>query len=850
MSKNMIEKINVNSLTKKLRVTDLNQFDAYLKDIWVDLYSRVTQNKNDPKEKSVKLNGLSKVVFNSYYTLPGIIGDRLFKVFDTNCNDSIELIEFVEGMRTLFYEDYEKNSRFIFDFYDFDNDGKISQEDIRVVLSYITLTYMDPHNSEKKIAHGVNISYKNRLTSQEELCDILNTCFSDSHIKSTKINYKQFKYIIENINSDIYLMIFLFLLERKPFTNKNIQSYQHNSRNSSRKSSDSGKGKRKRLLASPTKTANFSPYRRFHRQSASINIQKQNTVNIHSEMVGIGDTQTDFSMSPVLKNTPRKKNSYNFTGQNVIHLQALGNEEKEVIYSGFKKSIQNGNKNENKNENKNDNKNDINEERINELTSRKKRENNIREDSPLKPAFKQSKKKKARKKEKDSDNENENDNIEFVDNDDEEDNKDKDSSSDSSFEHDDDFQKENEGLTYQGKLYKFVKDKMRELWFKLIYRDLYYYKNKNEKVHRGMHNLSGLFLKAEGAREIQGKKYYMFTIISPSKNRDYYCDNEEDYNNWVSVLKKATGYTNLLEIYDIKQKLGKGKFGLVKLGINKQTKEKFAVKIMNKNNMDSSDLELVRTEIEILKICQHPYIIKLYDIFENVDYIYIIMEYCSGGDLFSYLKNRNFILKEDKVVVIIYKLCKAVYYVHSYGIAHRDIKPENVLLTSQSEDFDVRLMDFGLSKIVGPDQKCTEPYGTLTYCAPEIILDKPYIKTVDSWSLGVMTFLMLSGSLPFSGKNEHEIAKNVVYSKLDFTKKPIWNEISKEAKDFISKLLEKDLKKRIDMKTALEHPWFKKFGLKNEPDDNNINMMNDNKNIKKNNTIKNDFGFYTAAVKK
>ena len=846
MSENMIEKININSLTKKLRVTNLNQFDAYLKDVWVDLYSRVTQNKNDPKEKSVKLNGLSKVVFNSYYNLPGIIGDRLFKVFDTNSNDSIELIEFVEGMRTLFYEDYEKNSRFIFDFYDFDNDGKISQEDIRVVLSYITLTYMDPHNSEKKIAHGVNISYKNRLSSQEELCDILNTCFNDSQIKGQKINYKQFKYIIENINSDIYLMIFLFLLERKPFTNKNIESYQHQSRNNSRKSSDS-KGKRKRLLASPTKTANFSPYRRFHRESVSINIQKQNTMNLHAEM---GGTQNDFSMSHILKTAPKKKNSYNFSGQNVIHLQALGNEEKEVIYSGFKKSI------ENKNDNKNENKNDINEERINELTSRKKIENNnMREDSPLKPAFRQTKKKLTRKKEKDSDNENEKDNIEFVDNNDEnseeDNNKEKDSSNDS-FEHDEDSEKENEGLTYQGKLCKFVKDKMKELWFKLIYKDFYYYKNKDEKVHRGMHNLSGLFLKTEGLKEIQGKKYYMFKIIGPTKNRDYYCDNEEDYNNWVSVLKKATGYTNLLDIYDIKQKLGKGKFGLVKLGINKQTKEKFAVKIMNKNNMDSSDLELVRTEIEILKICQHPYIIKLYDIFENVDYIYIIMEYCSGGDLFSFLKDRNFILKEEKVIVIIYKLCKAVYYVHSYGIAHRDIKPENVLLTSQSEDSDIRLMDFGLSKIVGPDQKCTEPYGTLTYCAPEIILDKPYIKTVDSWSIGVMTFLMLSGSLPFSGKSEHEIAKNVVYSKLDFTKKPIWNEISKEAKDFISKLLEKDLKKRIDMKTALEHPWFKKFGLKNEMDDNNnINKADsDGKSFKKNNTLKNDFGFYTAAVKK
>jgi len=232
------EKINLESLTKNLRVDDIAPFEAYLKDVWVDLYSRVTQNKND-KEKSEKKSGLSKVVFNNYYNLPGIIGDRLFKVFDTNCNDSIELIEFVEGMRTLFYEDYEKTSHFIFDFYDFDHDGKITQEDIRVVLSYITLTYSD-QNSEKKIANTINISYKHRLTSQEELSDILNKCFTDNkHIKSSKIDFKDFKYIIENINSDIYLMIFLFLLEKKPFSNKNIQSYEYHSKNNSRKNSPS-----------------------------------------------------------------------------------------------------------------------------------------------------------------------------------------------------------------------------------------------------------------------------------------------------------------------------------------------------------------------------------------------------------------------------------------------------------------------------------------------------------------------------------------------------------------------------------------------------------------------------------
>ena len=841
MSKDKNEKINLESLTKNLRVDDLSSFEAYLKDVWVDLYSRVMQNKNDPKEKSIKSSGLTKVVFNSYYNLPGIIGDRLFKVFDTNYNDSIELIEFVEGMRTLFYEDYEKNSRFIFDFYDFDHDGKINQEDIRVVLSYITLTYSDSKDSEKKIADTNNISYKNRLSSQEELVDILNTCFTDKHIKNSKIDYKDFKYIIENINSDIYLMIFLFLLEKKPFSNKNIQSYEHHSKNSSRKSSPN---RAKKLLASPTKNANFSPYRRFHRVSSLRNIDKQTKKILNTDIGDSESKQIDCSMSPVLCKVPRKKNTQNLK-RGIIQLQPLGDEEK--IYSGFKN---------NKKSEKEKEKENIDLKRVDELTTVRKRDNlNIREDSPLKPAFKQSKKiGKNRKNEKKN-----NDNIEFVDNeeekekkddddDDEEDddNEDKDSSNDSSFEGVD-IEKEDEGLNYQGKLYKYVKEKFKELWFKLIYKDLYYYKNKNEKVHRGMHNLSGLFLKAEGLQEIGGKKMYCFSISFPSKNRVYYCDNENDYNNWVAVLKKATGYTNLLDIYDIKQKLGKGKFGLVKLGINKETKQKVAVKIMNKNNMDSSDLELVRTEIEILKICQHPYIIKLYDIFENIDYIYIIMEYCSGGDLFSFIQKRNFMLKEEKVVLIMYKLCKAVYYVHSYGIAHRDIKPENVLLTSESEDADIRLLDFGLSKIVGPNQKCTEPYGTLTYCAPEIILDKPYLKTVDSWSLGVMTYLMLSGSLPFSGKDEHEIAKNVVYSKVDFEKKPIWKEITKEAKDFITKLLEKDLKKRIEMKAALEHPWFRKFNLQNEINDNNVKV---NKSFKKANSIQNDFGIYTSALKK
>ena len=800
------EKIDLYSLIKKLLVQDLGSFETYLRDVWTDLYSRVNKKKYDSKENTgIKLKGLSKVIFNSYYNLPGIIGERLFKVFDTNSNDSIELNEFVESMKTLFYDEYEKNTRFIFDFYDFDNDGKISKEDIRVILSYITLEYSDNKGQIKSI-DKTGISFQHRLMGQEELNEILNKCFNDKHIKNHSMEYKDFRYIIENVNSDIYLMIYLFLLENRPFSNRNLESYQSIDGSKSPTKKDSPSKKEKLLIASPTKTANFSPYKRFRRQSCSINLDK-NSKDILKNMKVLQSKSPskDFEKDPEI-NIPKKKNTSKMLKE-VIKLQPLGDEDK-TTPSSFKNS-------------KNDKELDF--KRVDELVTIKKKKEIRDSESPIKPVFRQSSKfgtnlRKNEKKKVEN-------NIQIIDNEEEDEKKDeeedeehRDSSNDSSFEALED-SNESKGINYQGKLYKFANDKFKELWFKLVYKDLFYYRNKTEKIHRGMHNLSGLFLQAQGLKEIKGRKMFCFSISFPSKNRVYYCDNETEYKNWIDALKKATGYTNLLDLYNIKQKIGKGKFGLVKLGINKETNDKVAVKVMNKNNMDSSDLELVRTEIEILKICQHPYIIKLYDIFENIDYIYIIMEYCPGGDLFSYLKKRNFILKEEKVAIIMYKLCKAVFYVHSYGIAHRDIKPENVLLTSEDENADIRLLDFGLSKIVGPGQKCTEPYGTLTYCAPEIILDKPYLKSVDSWSLGVMTYLMLSGGLPFTGKDEREIARNVVYSRVNFEKKPIWKEISNEAKDFISKLLDKDVKKRMEMKAALEHPWFKKYNLKNTIDE-------------------------------
>ena len=177
--------------------------------------------------------------------------------------------------------------------------------------------------------------------------------------------------------------------------------------------------------------------------------------------------------------------------------------------------------------------------------------------------------------------------------------------------------------------------------------------------------------------------------------------------------------------------MGNGKFGLVRLGIHKATGRKVAIKIMSKKDMNNQDLELVKTEIEILKICQHPYIIRLYDIFENAEFIYIskvlniiliVMEHCSGGDLFSYIEKRGFRMPEARAANIVHKLATAVFYIHSYGIAHRDLKPENILMTDNTEEADIRLLDFGLSKIIGPNETCTEPFGTLVQKLLNLVL--------------------------------------------------------------------------------------------------------------------------------
>ena len=174
------------------------------------------------------------------------------------------------------------------------------------------------------------------------------------------------------------------------------------------------------------------------------------------------------------------------------------------------------------------------------------------------------------------------------------------------------------------------------------------------------------------------------------------------------------------------------------------------------------------------------------------------MNYTISRDVYEY--------EEKRVCDIIHKMCAAVYYIHSYGIAHRDLKPENVLMTDDTDDADIRILDFGLSKIIGPDEKCTEPYGTLTYVAPEV-LQGSYDEKCDIWSIGALTYLMLCGEHPFKGKSNKEIFNKILQEqvKIDLNK---WKGSSEDAISFVRMCLNKDPEKRPSALKALKHNWF------------------------------------------
>ena len=790
-----IEKINLNDITSTYEVKNTEAFTQYLKQVWKDLNSR----SGDESSK-----GIDKVTFKQYYNLPGIISERLFSVFDSENTGYLSLQNFTEKMLILFSSDLDKLLQFILDFYDFDKDGKITKEDVRIVLSYVPI-YKKRKNKKNEGLKFDTDDFNDRIVLQKELHEKLDNIFE----KKESIDLNEFTDVIKNKNSDIFLFILVFLYEHRPFSFETVKNLENI------KKSPELSPKKDIFIASPNLDSNFIVSQTLQKSPAMKNkgLNDKNK-NIYKNMKYLG------LLSGRNLNLEQENNNVN---NNLNNNNNINKTENKVVFS---LKIPTGNNNNNENIINDNNINNINEKNdlinLEEKEQKKPKRKHLKNISDKTDISEENKKYDDENEEEEIMNfsyarpfegrdipknsekniSNEKNNIDTDDENDEE---------DSNKIIEEDQLNENKDDITEGYLYKIQANKMKKIYFRLICKDLYYYKSKDTKKHKGMHNLSGVYIKDLGIVTINEKKLYCFNIIFPSKERKYYLQNESEYIKWVESIRKVVNYSNINDLYEIKGTLGKGKFGKVKLGVHKQSGKQVAIKIINKNFLEGVDLEQIKSEIDILKIAKHPNIIKLYDVYENEKYIYIIMEYCLGGDLFSYIEKRNFKLSEERAAEIIHKLCTAVYFLHQYGIVHRDLKPENILMMDKTDNADIRLVDFGLGKMLGPGEKCNDPFGTFSYVAPEVLEEKEYDFKVDLFAIGIITYLLVAGFLPFDDENsEKEIARQTVYEPTPFPKK-IWNNISPEAKMFVDNLLNKDPDKRMNLGEVLQHKWFGKF---------------------------------------
>lgn len=210
-----------------------------------------------------------------------------------------------------------------------------------------------------------------------------------------------------------------------------------------------------------------------------------------------------------------------------------------------------------------------------------------------------------------------------------------------------------------------------------------------------------------------------------------------------------SGFRNIKETYKIESTIGKGSFATVKKAKLRATGERFAVKVLSKKKMSEEDKVAMLTEIEILKQVDHPNIVKLVDVFEDERHWCLVMELMTGGELFDQILSKEQ-FSEAEARDATRAIVDAISYCHSKGICHRDIKPENLLLANKDCGIaSLKIADFGLARLLDDSTLASTTCGTPGYVAPEVLKQQPYGMACDYWSIGVVAFILLSGTPPF-----------------------------------------------------------------------------------------------------
>ena len=673
------------------------------------------------RQSSTSGERVDKASFLRYFPLPGMMGERLFAVFDRDGNGSIDFPEFLTGLSLIYHGTIDDKKKFLFDMYDLDGNGEVSKDELMTMLSYIPAAFrvLEVHDIDEETLATAVASYKPTEETETKIRQIVESVFENG--KHT-LSFEEFKDAISR-NSAISEIINIFYDDAMPENELGI---------------DTGEG------IVEHQSSGFLP----------LILSRANSADIKPPPGG--------PLSPRCR-CPLCEASIQFV--HCIRCGGLlkGNKPGVSVAADLQASFC--------------------ESCGLELPEPR---HCFSCGHPLKSTLDQ------REESASSSSDGEPSDLGAID-------ESEASSAESEGANDSD-------IVTSGYLFKIGRATQTRQTRFFVLRDcfLYYYK-REPPAHKFTHPRGVIFLSGVIVSPLSSDDRFGFILKTGSKKRSFFCASLKEQQQWVQLLQRASRTRSVHDFYHLdltKNVIGKGKFSTVYAATSKSTNEEVAVKVIQTISEDAEDREFLRSELAIVKLVNHPNIVRTIDVFESLDKIYLVMERVHGGDLLARLQ-RSGKMSEFDAKRTVFALVKALKYLHSKGIIHRDIKPENVLIT---EEGTVKVTDFGLSALAPHSRTLDAPLGTVSYAAPEVLLSVPYDKSVDMWSLGAVTYVILSGSMPFRGQTDKEVASAVLKAKFSFSGKA-WETVSDSAKKFIENLLVKDPTKRLSAEQALAHEW-------------------------------------------
>ena len=712
--------------------------------------------------------------------------------------------EFEEGMLKLFTEDYDYLSKFVFNFYDCDEDGKITPSDIRLIYSYFPLK-----QDRFSLLHKFSYEFprlEEQLIAQEEIKKLIDWLF-----KKPEIPFDIFYGYITKINIDPFIFLILNLYFYRPFTDEILKYYSEiidvpltlpfNRRMSHYKTNKYYEYTKEMLSSLETTKKSSFNFKRHITFKKTVKLEESQKI-----LTPLPNLNTIFLTGTLLESNKYFRSIYNSSKKELklrepnvqlipFHLQIIKSkiekdkeDAKNDIYGIIKEREQEFetpyfiDKIEAGQTKVISQFKEMDKEAISQVTLLSDTEGQIFKEGKngaMKDVYVKIKANYMFIYDmKKSNNLNNNINNNFS----------------------------------QTQRHKSVKI------LNLCY--LKYQKDEDEELNNDIDNnlnLSTNNNNGEKKNKINksnnnsnNSSLFCFELIFPKKSVKFFVKEQQKFNDFISSIKHIINYKEISE-FEFKEKIGIGKFGIVRRGVHKSTKRKVAIKFINKIKMTNQDRILLANEIDILTIVRHPSVINLYEIIDYYDTCYIITEYIHGVDLYTYVEDKNYKIPEFRIVSIIQQLTCANYYLNCFGIIHRDIKPEHLLLDDKYEEPTIKIIDFGLADILFPKEKSCAQFGTIGYTAPEVLKGLPYNKSADVWSIGILIYLLIMGCLPFDDANEvNKIKEMTINDEIPFPG-VICKKKTQESIYLLENILRKDQTKRMGLEEILKSKWMQKF---------------------------------------